>query len=629
MPNQFLSDEFGDIEDYFVTDYRLIDNFVGDQLWVWGFGTSGQLGDATTTSKNTPVTTSTGGTTWKSVAAGSKNHSLAIKTDGTLWVWGGNGIFDAKLGINADGNRNTPVTTFAGGNNWKQVAAGYYHSAAIKTDGTLWIWGRNEEYQLGIPLPNPYPQTPVTTFAGGTNWKQVSCGKEHTAAIKTDGSLWTWGTNSDGRLGINNTDLKITPVTTFAGGTDWKSVAAGSNHTAAIKTDGTLWVWGLASSGRLGTNDTTPNRNTPVTTFAGGNNWKQVSAGHVHTGAIKTDGSLWVWGSDDFNVLGRNGGGNQNVPVTTFAGGTNWKQVFAGRQHTAAIKTDGTLWGWGSSSQGQLGINNNDGSNTPVTTFAGGNNWKSVAAGGYHTAAIKSGLNVDLSFFPVGFVTDGLVLHLDAGNTASYPGSGTIWTDLSGNGNNGTLYGSGYNSANGGSITFDGTDDYVGVNNSTSINPTIGITVASFFNVTSFGSSYAPIVFKQNNYAGYFEQYMMYLVNPEIGFSITGVDRNQKIVKSIADYKNQTIYLVGTCDTNTDELKLYVNGTLIQTVAFTSTFDISSTPINIGGSGVLNYGASFNGWTNGKIYSTQIYNRALSATEIQQNFNFFKPRFGL
>ena len=474
MPNQFLSDEFGDIEDYFVTDYRLIDNFVGDQLWVWGFGTSGQLGDATTTSKNTPVTTSTGGTTWKSVAAGSKNHSLAIKTDVTLWVWGGNGIFDAKLGINADGNRNTPVTTFAGGNNWKQV-----------------------------------------------------------------------------------------------------------------------------------------------------------SAGHVHTGAIKTDGSLWVWGSDDFNVLGRNGGGNQNVPVTTFAGGTNWKQVFAGRQHTAAIKTDGTLWGWGSSRQGQLGINNNDGSNTPVTTFAGGNNWKSVAAGGYHTAAIKSGLNVDLSFFPVGFVTDGLVLYLDAGNTASYPGSGTIWTDLSGNGNNGTLYGSGYNSANGGSITFDGTDDYVGVNNSTSINPTIGITVASFFNVTSFGSSYAPIVFKQNNYAGYFEQYMMYLVNPEIGFSITGVDRNQKIVKSIADYKNQTIYLVGTCDTNTDELKLYVNGTLIQTVAFTSTFDISSTPINIGGSGVLNSPDNFNGWTNGKIYSTQIYNRALTATEIQQNFNFFKSRFGL
>ena len=209
------------------------------------------------------------------------------------------------------------------------------------------------------------------------------------------------------------------------------------------------------------------------------------------------------------------------------------------------------------------------------------------------------------SLYSLGVVQDGLVLNLDAGKFYSYPKSGTAWTDLSGNGNNGTLTnGPTFDSGNGGSIVFDGVNDYVGVNNSTSINPTIGITVASFFNVTSFGSNYAPIVFKQNNYAGYFEQYMMYLVNTEIGFAVTGVDRNQKVAKSIADYRNQTIYLVGTCDTNTDELKLYVNGTLIQTVAFTSTFDISSTPINIGGSGVLNSPDNFNGWTNGKIYST-------------------------
>tara|TARA_R110000868_G_scaffold4750_2_gene29376 strand:+ start:1802 stop:2563 length:762 start_codon:yes stop_codon:yes gene_type:complete len=234
------------------------------------------------------------------------------------------------------------------------------------------------------------------------------------------------------------------------------------------------------------------------------------------------------------------------------------------------------------------------------------------------------------SLYSLGVVQDGLVLNLDAGKFYSYPKSGTIWTDLSGRGNNGTLVGgTGYSGTNGGSLVFDGTDDYVGVNNSASINPTIGITVASFFNVTSFGSNYAPIVFKQNNYATFFEQYMMYLVNTEIGFGITGVDRNQKYAKSIADYRNQTIYLVGTCDTNTDELKLYVNGTLIQTVAFTSTFDISSTPINIGGSGVLNYSANFNGWTNGKIYSTQIYNRALTATEITQNFNATRSRFGI
>jgi hypothetical protein len=122
--------------------------------------------------------------------------------------------------------------------------------------------------------------TPVTTFAGGTNWKQVSSGNQHTAAIKTDGTLWTWGYGYFGRLGTNDTTDRLNPVTTFAGGNNWKQVSAGGQHTAAIKTDGTLWTWGAGGDGRLGTNDVT-NRSTPVTTFAGGTNWKQVSSANA------------------------------------------------------------------------------------------------------------------------------------------------------------------------------------------------------------------------------------------------------------------------------------------------------------------------------------------------------------
>jgi alpha-tubulin suppressor-like RCC1 family protein len=363
------------------------ENFRQPALWTWGNGDLGMLGTNDTITRSTPVTTFAGGTTWKSVAYGD-GHMAALKTDGSLWTWG----FDnsAQLGTNASGNRSTPVTTFAGGNTWKQVSCGNSRTAAIKTDGSLWVWGANSYGTLGTN-DTTRRSTPVTTFAGGNNWKQVSCGYEHTAAIKTDGTLWVWGRNNNAVLGDNTTTQRNIPVTTFAGGNDWKSVDSIANHTAAIKTDGSLWIWGQQDDGRLGTNDTTP-KSTPVTTFAGGNNWKQVSCGFRYTAAIKTDGSLWTWGLSDGGFLGNNNPPTQVIPtpVTTFAGGTNWKSVNSGTSHTLAIKTDGSLWVWGAANSGQLG--NNVITNfyaTPVTTFAGGNNWKFATGGAGRSAAIK------------------------------------------------------------------------------------------------------------------------------------------------------------------------------------------------------------------------------------------------
>ena len=393
MPNQFFSPE-GDIENYFVTDYWLIDQWIGDELWNWGHNVYGNLGTNDTTQRNTPVTTFAGGTNWNQVDSGDL-HTAAIKTDGTLWMWGRN--FEVQLGTNDLTQRNTPVTTFAGGINWKQVSCGGGHTAAIKTDGTLWIWGLNGSAQLGTN-DSISKTTPVTTFAGGTNWKQVSCGGNMTAAVKTDGTLWGWGANTTGQLGTNDTTQRNTPVTTFSGGNNWKQVSCGGVQIAAIKTDGTLWMWGFNPEGNLGTNDTTQ-RNTPVTTFSGGTNWKRVSCGGNHTSAIKTDGTLWTWGYSSYGCLGNNDTGSRYTPITTFAGGVNWKQVDVGTQHTAAIKTDGTLWTWGYSYLGRLGNNTSAfalGTLTPVTTFAGGTNWKQVSCGSVYTAAVTSGLIADL-----------------------------------------------------------------------------------------------------------------------------------------------------------------------------------------------------------------------------------------
>jgi alpha-tubulin suppressor-like RCC1 family protein len=375
-------------KEYLMTVYpQIAANMITPELWVWGTNSFGQLGVNDTTQRNTPVTTSAGGANWKQVSSTGYNYTAAVKTDGTLWTWGRNSY--GQLGDNTTGQRNAPVQVFGSATNWKQVTCGFsnYATAAIKTDGTLWTWGYNAQGQVG---DNTTTQrlTPVTTFAGGTNWKQVSGGQSYTLAVKTDGTLWGWGTNGFGQLGINDTTQRNTPVQVFGSATNWKQVSCGINLTAAIKTDGTLWTWGSNGSGQLGI-DGTNNRTTPVQVFGSATNWKQVACGRNHTSAIKTDGTLWTWGANASGQLGINNITQRNTPVTTFAGGTNWKQVACGGYFTAAIKTDGTLWTWGTN-YGALGDNTTTTRLTPVTTFAGGTNWKQVSAGGSHTAAIET-----------------------------------------------------------------------------------------------------------------------------------------------------------------------------------------------------------------------------------------------
>ena len=277
----FNSASEGNFDRVFITDSEIIDRFVGEQLWTWGSNANGQLGTGDTSSYSSPVTTIAGGTNWKQVE-GDRNHTAAIKTDGTLWTWGSNS--SGQLGDGTTSSRLSPATTAGGGTNWKQIACGHAHTAAIKTDGTLWACGYNGSGQLGDgTIANK--SSPVTTSGGGTNWKQVAGGLYQTVAIKTDGTLWAWGSNNNGQLGDGTTVSKRSPITTAGGGTNWKQVAGGTYHTAAIKTDGTLWTWGSNSSGQLG-DGTIANKSSPVTTAGGGTNWKQVACGLYHTAAI-------------------------------------------------------------------------------------------------------------------------------------------------------------------------------------------------------------------------------------------------------------------------------------------------------------------------------------------------------
>ena len=374
-----------------VTDY----NNEG-KLWSWGSNNYAMLGDNTggggagdhSGDKSSPVQTIAGGTNWKlATTKVSSDFSAGIKRDGTLWMWGNN--YDGQLGDNSVTLRKSPVQTVAGGTDWKQASSGIQHSAGLKIDGTLWTWGRNNGGQLGDNSVTSR-SSPVQTVAGGTSWTQVACGANFTMAIKTDGTLWGWGANNYGELGDNTSTKKSSPVQTVAGGTNWKQVSSGTKHTAALKTDGTLWLWGYNNYGQLG-DSTVTKRSSPVQTVAGGTNWKQVAIG-TSSGAIKTDGTLWLWGYNASGQLGDNSVTSRSSPVQTVAGGTIWKQIANVFLNSAAIKTDGTLWTWGYNAYGQLGDNSITKKSSPVQTVAGGTAWKQVSTGyGFFMTAIRNG----------------------------------------------------------------------------------------------------------------------------------------------------------------------------------------------------------------------------------------------
>jgi alpha-tubulin suppressor-like RCC1 family protein len=351
------------------------------QLWITGSNGSGQLGDNTITRRSSPVQTVSAGSTWLSMAGGD-SHTLGIKTDGTLWAWGSNDV--GQLADNTRTNRSSPVQSYDGGTNWSQVASSRGTCGAVKSDGTLWMWGFARDGSLGDGTATN-KSSPVQTVAGGTNWTYVQAGYA-SGGLKSDNTLWMWGQNSYGQIGDGTITNRSSPVQ--IGGAVWRSFATAENNSAAIRTDGTLWVWGKNYLGALGTNNAA-RYSSPVQTVAGGSNWSQVDVASNFMAAIKTDGTLWSWGHNSGGRLGDNTTTNRSSPVQVSGGGTNWSKLSVGGSQTSAIKADGTLWSWGANYNGQLGDNSLVDKSTPIQI---GNltGWKNVGVSkmGYQFFAI-------------------------------------------------------------------------------------------------------------------------------------------------------------------------------------------------------------------------------------------------
>ena len=304
-------------------------------LWVWGANAGGQLGLGDITGRSSPV--QVGLLTNWAQAASCDTHTAAIKTDGTLWVWGLNTY--GALGQGDLVNRSSPVQVGAL-TNWKQVSCGSYYTVAVKTDGTLWVWGYGNYLPTAVPGGGNGFSSPVQ-IGSLTNWKSVSVNWEHGVAIKNDASLWTWGYNQTGQIGNGTAGggVRSSP-TQIASDKRWRIAVAGNGSSYAIALDGTLWSWGHNLIGQLGLGDTV-HRSSPVQ-VGSLTNWKQIAANQYYNvgygiiGAIKTDGTLWTWGANDTGQLGQGDQVHRSSP-TQLGSLTNWKQVAPGPYNLFAI----------------------------------------------------------------------------------------------------------------------------------------------------------------------------------------------------------------------------------------------------------------------------------------------------
>ena len=343
-------------------------------FYAWGLNSSGQLGDGTVTSRSVPTQIVMTGKVFTTVGG-----PAGIDNNKNLWLWGRNDA--GQVGDNTTINRSSPVQTVSGGITWTKVETSTTHTMATKSDGTLWIWGNGGNGQLGTDSL-AHRSSPVQTISGGTTWTtKFAIGNATSAAIKTDGSLWTWGFNSAGALGDNSVVQKQSPVQ-VTGGLLWADVADGSQAMCGITTTGALYSWGSNSNGGLGQNNTI-NRSNP-TQVGTDTTWSSVAMGGTNTPgnewvlAIKKDGTLWAWGANASGQLGINTITNRSSPVQVGAN-TTWTKVTAGQATSYGLKSDGTLWGWGNNGFAQVGDNSSVNSSSPVQ-IGNATDWGDVQA---------------------------------------------------------------------------------------------------------------------------------------------------------------------------------------------------------------------------------------------------------
>ena len=385
---------------YFVEDEKKLYYF-NFGLWIllfdsisivsrsWGLNSNGQLGDDTSTSRRSPVLVVGSFTDWIQASA-SNIHSLGVRANGTLWAWGSNG--NGRLGDNSTTNRNSPVSVVGGFTDWVQASAGGFNSLGLRANGTLWAWGSTSQGRLGDNTSTITSRTsPVQVVGGFADWISASAGGSHSLGLRANGSLWAWGFNGNGQLGDDTLTTRSSPVSVVGDFTDWIQASAGGFHSLGVRANGTLWAWGF-SAGRLGDN-TTINRSSPVSVVGGFTDWISASAGDSHSLGVRANGTLWAWGLNSFGRLGDNTQTSRSSPVSVVGGFTDWIQASAGGSHSLGLRANGSLWAWGFNGEGRLGDNTITSRRSPVSVVGGFEDWIQASAGDNHSIGVRAIIN--------------------------------------------------------------------------------------------------------------------------------------------------------------------------------------------------------------------------------------------
>jgi len=348
-------------------------------LATWGDGATGQLGTGSTVDTSSPVNVGSD-ENWTFAVASNPQQSFGLKADYTMWGMGRNTAGYPLGNSGAYGNVSSPVQ-ISSGENWLSLAGGVNSHAAVTTDYKLFTWGRGDFGRLGNGTTSGSVQVP-TQIGALTDWLWVTGGYSTFAAVKTDGKLWTWGSGTSGELGDGADSNRCSPVN-VGSLTNWHRVNIGTGNTmTALKTDGTIWSWGAGGGGALGHSNTT-SYCSPVQIGAA-TDWAYIATGKERGAAINTAGKLYTWGDNTNGELGLGTTTGMSSP-SQVGTDVDWAKIFMGKLMTFATKTDGTLWSWGNpNAYGLLGDLTGVARSSPVQV--GALSW--VMADVYHKSAV-------------------------------------------------------------------------------------------------------------------------------------------------------------------------------------------------------------------------------------------------
>ncbi len=333
-------------------------------LFCWGSNYYGQVGNGATYAEgdeerfqNVPAEIKG---TWISVSAGS-DHTCGIQEGGKMFCWGRNYWAQLGNGLDDKENKNTPQQ-IGEDVEWRYVSSGVEHSCALSKSNELYCWGNNSEGVLGTGEYGMHTSSNVPKRAGeDSDWEKVYAGRASTCASKGDGSIYCWGKLFD-KWG--NPDYSKLSPTIFEKDKKWLDFSKGYDHTCGVSKEGELYCWGNNADWQLGLGQDSAKKVTEVTKVNDEKDWDRISAGDQHTCAVKSNGTLYCWGINTFGQLGTGEVGRDTskyVP-TKIGHDSDWIDVHTGTFHTCALKKSGTVYCWGQNVDGQIGTggDNND-----------------------------------------------------------------------------------------------------------------------------------------------------------------------------------------------------------------------------------------------------------------------------